>query len=108
MTNKYDNFIIYKIYQEGREDMVYIGSTTNFNQRKFSHKKNSTNKRSKKYNIKLYKYIRSMGGWDTFKMEIIETNNFSCKGDGLKRECELIEEYGSKLNSIKPIKIIIV
>jgi predicted GIY-YIG superfamily endonuclease len=104
MINKYNNFIIYKIYQEGKEDMVYIGSTTNFNQRKFNHKKNTTNKRSKKYKIKLYQYIRSMGGWDTFRMEIIETNNFESKGEGLLREKELIKEYGAKLNSINPIK----
>ena len=45
-----------------------------------------------------------MGGWDTFKMEIIETNNFESKGEGLLREKELIKEYSAKLNSINPIK----
>ena len=102
--SKYDKFVIYKIYQNDYPDMIYIGSTTNFSQRKSSHKKNINNKTSKKYRYPLYQYIRASGGWDNFTIEIVEKFPCESKGQGLTREKECIEIYNAKLNSIKPIK----
>lgn len=104
MDNKYDNFCIYKIYQPDNIELIYIGSTVNFNRRKSQHIKNTTNKVSKKYNCPLYKYIRGCGGFDKFKMEIVEKYPCKTKIEGLQREQELIDLYGAKLNSIKSIK----
>ena len=102
--NKYDKFCIYKIYQPEIPELIYIGSTTNFSQRKSSHKKYCTNKVSKKYHYPIYQYIRSCGGFEKFVIEIIDFYPCKTKNEGLLREKELIEFYGAKLNTIKPIK----
>lgn len=101
--NKYDNFCIYKIYQPEIPEMIYIGSTTNFSQRKSNHKKYCHNKVSKKYKYPLYQYIRACGGWDKFTIELVEKYPCKSKGEGLQREKELIEFYKAKLNTISPI-----
>lgn len=102
--SKYDNFCIYKIYQNSNPNFIYIGSTTNFSSRKSSHKKNTTNKVSKKYNYPLYQFIRGCGGFEKFNIEIVEKFPCKSKEEGLRREKELIDLYNSKLNSIAPIK----
>lgn len=103
--NKYEKFVIYKIYQPEIPDMIYIGSTINFSQRKSSHKKYCSNKSSKKYKYPLYQYIRACGGWDKFNIEIVEKYPCKSKGLGLIREKELIKNYGATLNTISPINI---
>jgi len=101
--NKYDNFVIYKIYPKDDETNFYIGSTTNFSQRRSQHKKNVNNKSSKKYSYPLYQFIRALGGWDKFEMIIIEKYPCKTKQEGLKREKELIDIKGSNINVNKPI-----
>lgn len=100
----YDNFVIYKICPKDNIGNFYIGSTINFNRRKSQHKKNTTNKVSKKYKTPLYQYIRALGGWEMMEMSILES--FPCKNklEGLAKEKELIEFHKSKLNINKPIK----
>jgi predicted GIY-YIG superfamily endonuclease len=102
--NKYDNFVIYKIYQTEFPDILYIGSTTNFSNRKSSHKKNCNNRVSKKYHYPIYQYIRNCGGFEQFKIEIVEKFPCKTKNEGLLKEKELIKFYNAKLNTIKPIK----
>ena len=101
--NKYEKFIIYKIYQNDDPSMLYIGSTTNLSRRKSQHKKNTYNKVSKKYHTPLYSYIRQFG-WDKFTIEILEKFPCENKKQGLTREKELIEIHNAKLNVNKPIK----
>ena len=103
MSNKYKNFCIYKIYQKEFPEIIYIGSTINFSQRKSNHKKNCHNKVSKKYKYPLYQYIRNCGGINEFIFEIIEKYPCNTKVEGLLREKELIEFHKAKLNSINPI-----
>jgi hypothetical protein len=57
----------------------YVGSTTNFTNRKNAHKTNSNSKNinSKSYNSQLYRFIRETGGW----------------GDNKKWDMVLIEQY---------------
>jgi len=87
---------IYKISNLDDDGIFYIGSTNKFSRRRAQHKKNTTNKSNKKYWCKLYHYIRLMGGWDFFKIEILE----HC--DNLKvREQQIIDDLKPKLNSIK-------
>ena len=49
---------------------IYIGSTCNFTQRKYSHKRVCNNELLKTpcVNSKLYKFIRENGGWDNWDM----------------------------------------
>lgn len=91
--------LIYKIFHKDRNiPEEYYGSTNNYSRRKSQHKKNTTNKCKKSYHRKLYKFIRLMGGWDNFVMEIVETlecdNNFECKA----REQYYIDLYKPTLN----------
>lgn len=102
--NKYDNFCIYKIYQPEVPEMIYIGSTINFSQRKSNHKKYCNNKVSKKYKYPIYQYIRGCGGWEKFTISIVEKYPCKSKTEGLQREKELIDLYKAKLNTISPIK----
>lgn len=67
----------------------YVGHTTNFIQRKSSHKTACKNPNNKNYNKPLYETIRASGGWDKWK--IIEIENRLCLS---KRDAERIEnEY---------------
>ena len=66
----YQEGLIYKIAHK-YSPYVYIGSTTNFNRRKYQHKESCNNEKSKKYNFKLYQIIRECGGWNNFEMVLV-------------------------------------
>ena len=57
----YSKGVIYKIITL---DSVYVGSTTNFRQRKCHHKCCIYNENGDKYNQKLYQKIRENGEWN--------------------------------------------
>ena len=99
----YKTYVIYKIYQIDNPDLIYIGSTTNYSQRKSNHKKSCKNRVSKKYKYPLYQYIRACGGWDKFTIEKVEENPYNSKEEMLLREKELIDLLQARLNTIKPI-----
>jgi|UniRef100_A0A6C0EXG4 hypothetical protein len=104
ITIDYTNTIIYKIYCNNPENKdLYVGHTTNFVQRKHSHKQNCTNSKSPCYNLKLYQMIRSNGGWDNWTMEIL--NFFKCKNgyEARVKEQEYFTLLGATLNSIEPL-----
>jgi len=82
-------------------DIVYIGSTNNFSQRKSKHKKNTTNKRGKLYWLKLYLYIRENGGINNFIFEILENGEKETKEEIRKIEQNFIDKYNPNLNSKK-------
>jgi len=62
------SYYIYKICCDDCPDFVYVGSTKAFRQRK-THHKSCYNKGDTK---KLYTTIREIGGWDNWRMVIIE------------------------------------
>ena len=65
------NYYVYKLFNPDCTEF-YIGSTTNIKQRKRQHKSMCTNPNSKNYNFKVYRYIRSNGGYDSWNYEILE------------------------------------
>ena len=74
----YSNTIIYKIAcKDPSITDVYVGHTTNFVQRKQSHKQSCYNTKSSCYNLKLYKTIRQHGNWSNWEMSIV--NFYNCK-----------------------------
>ena len=79
----YSKCVIYKIVNVDNENLVYIGHTTNFNQRKGKHKSTCNNEKGNYYNQKVYKMIRENGGWEMFRM--IEIMKYPCKD---KQEAE--------------------
>ena len=97
----YSNTIIYKITckDETIRD-VYVGHTTNFVQRKYAHKMCCTNIN---INCKLYQVIRNNGGWDNWKMEIIDHINCKDVYEARKREHEYFVLVKATLNSIEPL-----
>jgi hypothetical protein len=99
----YSNTIIYKITcKDETNSDVYVGHTTNFVQRKHAHKQSCTNPNSLNYNVKLYEVIRANGGWNNWKMDII--NFFECKDHyaARKKEQEYFISLNATLNSIEP------
>ena len=96
----YKNFVIYKIFNPENPDIIYIGSTKNFSKRKSSHKKNVKNKCSKSYKYPLYQYIRSLGGFEKFTIEIIEKYPCNSNQEGKLKEQEFIDLFKPMLNSM--------
>jgi hypothetical protein len=98
----YQNTIIYVIKCRNNEILEeYIGSTTVFKVRKYTHKSDCNNILSKHYNYKIYEFIRENGGWDNWIM--LEIEKYPCKdgNEARKREEEIRIERKSNLNSIK-------
>ena len=97
----YTKTIIYKLVHKEDFDNanIYIGSTTNFRQRKGQHKTACNNEKGDKYNQKNYQSIRDNGGWNEWNM--IEIEKYPCND---KREAETKEEswrihFNAVLNS---------
>jgi hypothetical protein len=100
----YSNTIIYKITcKDSAVTDVYVGHTTNFVQRKHAHKQSCINNKSANHTCKVYQVIRANGGWNNWKMEII--NFFDCKDhyEARKKEQEYFISLNANLNSIEPM-----
>ena len=86
---------IYKIFND---DVSYIGSTKNFKDRMKCHKARCNNENLKEYNLFIYQYIRTHGGWDQFTKEIIHTCDVVDKTEQRMIEQEFIKTNECKLN----------
>ena len=97
----YSKTIIYKIEHIDNDSLVYVGRTTNWEQRKYRHKSVCCNEKGKAYNLKVYQMIRENGGWNAFKM--IEVEKYPCEGrrEAEKRECEVMKELKSSMNTYR-------
>ena len=89
---------IYKIYND---DMAYIGSSKNFKDRMRYHKSDCYNENRKSYNLFIYQYIRTHGGWDEFTKEIIHTCEVADDTEQRMVEQEFIKNNECKLNCKK-------
>ena len=99
----YSSTIIYKITcKDSAITDVYVGHTTNFVQRNHAHRCNCINPNSANKKLKLYEVIRANGGWNNWKMEII--NFFECKNqsEARQKEQEYFISLNATLNSIEP------
>jgi hypothetical protein len=96
---EYSKTIIYKIQHNEDETLLYVGSTTNFNNRKSQHKNSCTNEANRSYDLKVYRMIRENGGWDCFSMTKIE--DFPCENgrDAEAREDQLMRELKANMNA---------
>ena len=91
------------IYKITNNTNTYVGSTNNFKRRKYEHKKIWYNPNSVNYNFKVYKCIRTNGGWDNFTMEIVETTEKTGE-DLLDLEKYYIKELNADLNTNSPLR----
>jgi putative cell wall-binding protein len=89
----YSKSVIYKIQHLNDDNLLYIGSTTNFTKRKNKHKRDCKTSKSK-----VYEMIRGNGGWYCFNMIVIK--EFPCKNkqELLIEEDNTMREMNSTLN----------
>ena len=81
---------IYGIRAVCDEVVIYIGYSTNFNQRKLNHKSNCLNPKSKKHHFPIYKHIRENGGFDKYEFVVLDKSN-----DNIRfKEREYTDKYG--------------
>jgi len=80
----------------------YIGSTKNIKERKRAHKTSCYNPHDKKYNCKVYQYIRNNGVWENWDMIVLQTVKYNEKYELRKNEREEIEKLKPTLNTIMP------
>lgn len=89
--NKYNHSYVYKIICNDTEVTdCYIGSTVSPDKRNYQHKHNCKNyKDAKKHNYKVYRFIREHGGWDNWKLLILEQANLNT----LTELCQLEKKH---------------
>jgi group I intron endonuclease len=98
----YSKSRIYKIYCNiDGNDEIYVGSSKDLKQRILKHQSYYNNPKSKKYNFKVYRYIRDNFGWDNFTVKTLE--RFSCENQLAlrQREQKWIDELKPTLNTQK-------
>jgi hypothetical protein len=101
----YSCTVIYKITcKDTNIPDKYVGHTTDFVKRKYAHKRSSHNETSANYHLKLYKFIRDNGGWDNWKMEMIQFYDCENQHDARVKEQEHYIELKATLNSIEPLR----
>ena len=101
----YSKTIMYKIVcNDLNVTDCYVGHTINMTKRKCGHKTCCNNKKHKAHNLKIYQIIRENGGWENWSMLLVE--KFPCKDkhEACKRERELYEELGAKMNTLRPYR----
>ena len=99
----YSETIIYKLVcKDSTIKDIYIGHTTNFVQRKNSHKISCCTVDSVNYNRYVYQFIRNNGGWDNWSMIQVQVCNLKNKREAESTEHFWIEKLAATLNSNKP------
>jgi hypothetical protein len=98
----YSKSLVYRIAY--KDITYYIGSTTNFKNRKTQHKSNCKNVKSEDYNKALYIFIRENGGWSDDWVMVLVQYYPNCKTsiELLKYEREHYDIYKPELNVYKP------
>jgi hypothetical protein len=99
----YSKTIIYKLVcRDLSVKELYVGATTNWVNRKGSHKCRCTNENNKKYHLKVYQYIRANGSWENWNMIMVEEYSCETEHESAKRERHWTETLGATLNSNTP------
>ena len=102
-VSDYSQSIIYKLCCNNPSiTEIYVGSTTNFRNRKNAHKGNCQNINSNAHNLNVYQFIRANGNWENWNMIQIEQYNAADKRTLHTRERYWIETLGASLNSNTP------
>ena len=89
-------YFFYKIHKPNL-NYVYIGSTKDPRSRICVHRKQSEDS-----NVKLYKTIRDNGGWNSWRLDIIETRHDIDRSEAAKHEGYLCRLHNANLNTNVP------
>ena len=98
----YSKIVIYKIQHESKDELLYVGSTTHFGNRKSLHKSRCYNPNGVAYNYKLYQAIRDNGGWDAFNMVVVKEFPCENKRQAEAEEDKIMREMKTSLNTVRP------
>ena len=99
----YDNTIFYKLVcKDTNVKECYVGHTTEFTNRKCSHKGRCTNPNNVKYNYRIYQIIRENGGWDNWDMVMIEQRSCANLMEATKIERQHYESSQLPVNNNIP------
>ena len=102
----YSNTVFYKIFcNDATVNDLYVGHTTNFEQRKSDHMRGCIKDNSPNHHLKVYKFIRANGGWDNWRMDIIGSKDCADHYEARKIEQTYFEKFGATLNSIEPLPV---
>jgi hypothetical protein len=82
----------------------YVGSTTSWNKRKQHHKERCNNEKNKKYHLKLYEIMRANGGFNNWKMILIEDYPCKSKREAEQREQHYMDLLVEKMNTIRAFR----
>jgi len=105
VASDYSKTIIYKLCcKDPTITEIYIGSTTNFSQRKRSHKNSCKCETDNNYNTRKSQFIRANGGFENWSMVQIEEYPCENKRAAELRERYWVEQLQSKLNSNIPFR----
>ena len=96
------SYYIYKIVCDDLPEFIYVGSTKAFRRRKNQHKQ-YVNLPDTKGKAKLYNIIRENGGWDNWRMVLVEECGEITLNEARIREEHFRQELKANLNSIKCI-----
>jgi hypothetical protein len=98
----YSKSLVYRIAY--KDITYYVGSTTNFRNRKSNHKSDCKNVKSEEHNKALYVFIRENGGWSDDWVMVLVQEYPNCKSSKELRKYER-EHYDilkPELNVCKP------
>lgn len=99
-STDFSNCYIYHIKHLNGE-VCYIGSTSNMNSRKSSHKYRCNTEKDKHYNLDIYQYIRHHGGFENFEIiPIKKIENISNKTELRIAERLEMEKFSNLKNMI--------
>ena len=99
----YQKVIIYKLVcNDLTVKDLYVGHTTDFTNRKKSHKDRCIHPNNPRYNLKVYQIMRENGSWVNWSM--IEIEKYPCNDDNeaRARERHWYEVLDANLNTISP------
>ena len=101
----YSNSKIYKLCcRDENIKEIYVGSTMNYISRLHSHRHISKTLENKNSKSKLYTFIRQNGGFDNWKLEIIESTSVNTLNELKSIERKYIEELKPDLNTNLPTR----
>ena len=102
-SNRYGDSIIYAIVCKDKKIKdCYVGSTTNYDIRKARHRSACNNPNANAYPCKVYKFIRSNGGFKNFKFKILEEPDVITYRQLHARERHYVDKLKPALNKQVP------
>jgi hypothetical protein len=89
----YSKTVIYKIQHLDKDELLYVGHTSNFIKRKNNHKSSC-----KTHSLPLYKMMRENGGWDCFTMIVLKDFPCDSKTEACIEEDKVMREMKASMN----------